>query len=80
MEGGGGAGLKFSDNETSPVIVPAVINGVPPLARLPLSLGVRGGDERRWTAGAAFNPAAAAASQLFVKVAAADVGSEGACL
>lgn len=32
VEGGcqsGGGGLKFSDNETSPVIVPAVINGVP---------------------------------------------------
>lgn len=28
-EGGGRIGLKFSDNETSPVIVPAVINGVP---------------------------------------------------
>lgn len=26
---GGRIGLKFSDNETSPVIVPAVINGVP---------------------------------------------------
>lgn len=26
---GGRIGLKFSDNEMSPVIVPAVINGVP---------------------------------------------------
>lgn len=28
-EMGGRIGLKFSDNEMSPVIVPAVINGVP---------------------------------------------------
>lgn len=33
--GGGGGGLKFSDNETSPVIVPAVINGVPSLGGSP---------------------------------------------
>lgn len=28
-------GLKFSDNEMSPVIVPAVINGVPLYGRSP---------------------------------------------
>lgn len=32
---GGGIGLKFSDNEMSPVIVPAVINGVPLYAGSP---------------------------------------------
>lgn len=32
---GGRIGLKFSDNETSPVIVPAVINGAPSYSRSP---------------------------------------------
>lgn len=34
-EGGGCLGSKFSDNEMSPVIVPAVINGVPLYAGSP---------------------------------------------
>lgn len=71
---GGRIGLKFSDNETSPVIVPAVINGVPSYSGSPCPWEEkRWGQGRReaiprWTGDAVLNPAPAAGTQLKVTV------------
>lgn len=71
---GGRIGLKFSDNETSPVIVPAVINGVPSYSGSPCPWEEkRWGQGRReaiprWTGDAVLNPAPAAGAQLKVTV------------